>query len=202
MYNGYPLSIVIIYYEALAVEVSIKQLKKIREIVHTSNNYFIYKHTKICLINNVLDNNLSKEINIIPSKDRCISTIWCSNGYSASEIIELMIGQQLDDVKHVKNVLRTKVKLLPLQVVAIQYEESMKKVNENMFTDYKKYLQISNFTLSYRIGNASNNKGGMDLLHKYVQKLFNEKISKIIAEEISSIESDIPLEQQKFFLLE
>lgn len=202
MYNGYPLSIVIVYYEAPTVEVSIKQLKKIRKIVHTSNNYLIYKHTKICLINNVLDSKLSKEINIIPSKDRCISMIWCSSGYSASEIIELMIGQQLDDVKHVKNVLGTKVKLLPLQVVAIQYEESVKKVNESMFADYKKYLQISNFTLSYRIGNTSNSKGGMDLLHKYVQKLFNEKISKMIAEQISSIESDIPMEQQKFFLLE
>lgn len=202
MYNGYPLSIVIVYYEVPTVEVLIKQLKKIKKIIHTCNNYLIYRHAKICLINNVLDSGLSKEINTIPSRDHCVSTIWCSRGYSATEIIELMIEQQLTDVKYEKNVIGKKIKLLPLQVVAIQYEESVKKVNHSMFADYKEYLQISNFTLSYKVGNDSNSKGGMDLLYKYVQTLFNDRISKIIAEKISSIELDFEMVRREYFLLE
>ena len=98
MYKGYPLSIVVIYYEAQTVEIAIKQIKRIRDIIHEANNYLVNRHTSICLVANVPSHSNTKEMHTIPSKDSCISEVLCSNGYSANESIYIVIGNQLNAV--------------------------------------------------------------------------------------------------------
>lgn len=202
MYKGYPLSIVVIYYEAPTVEISIKQIKKIRDIIHGSDNYLVNRHTNICLIANIPSDSSPKEMHSVPSKDSCISEVLCSSGYASYEIIEIVIGNQLNIVEQYIKSHNTKIKLLPIQVIAIQYGNAEKRVAPQMFPTYQKYLQISNFTLSHERDDIRNQEGGVEILRDYLSKFFNGSISKIISDEIDKIGCEEYVTQQSFFSLE
>lgn len=202
MYNRYPLSIVVIYYEAATVETSIKQIKKIRDIIHEADNYLVNRHTSICLVANVLGDSSQKEIHAIPSKDSCISEVLCSNGYTSSEIIEIVIGNQLNAVDQYIKSHDTKIKLLPMQVIAIQYRNAEKRVALQMFPTYQKYLHISNFTLSHEKDDVRGSEGGFEILRDYLKNYFNSSVSQLISDAIDKMDDEEDLAQQAFFSLE
>lgn len=202
MYKGYPLSVVVIYYEAPSVEISIKQIKKIRDIIHGADNYLVNRHTNICLIANVPSDSGSKEMHPVPSKDSCISEVLCSSGYASCEIIEIVIGNQLNIVEQYIKSHDIKIKLLPIQVIAIQYGNVEKRVVPQMFPAYQKYLQISNFTLSHERDDIRNQEGGFENLRDYLSRYFNGSISQIISDEIDKIGCEEYVTQQSFFSLE
>lgn len=202
MYKGYPLSVVVIYYEAPTVEISIKQMKKIKDIIHGADNYLVNRHTNICLIANVPSDSGPKEMHLVPSKDSCISEVLCSSGYASCEIIEIVIGNQLNIVEQYIKSHDTKIKLLPIQVIAIQYGNVEKRVVPQMFSTYQKYLQISNFTLSHERDDIRNQEGGFEIFRDYLSRYFNGSISQIISDEIDKIGCEEYVTQQSFFSLE
>lgn len=202
MYKGYPLSVVVIYYEAPTVEISIKQMKKIKDIIHGADNYLVNRHTNICLIANVPSDSGPKEMHLVPSKDSCISEVLCSSGYASCEIIEIVIGNQLNIVEQYIKSHDTKIKLLPIQVIAIQYGNVEKRVVPQMFPTYQKYLQISNFTLSHERDDIRNQEGGFEIFRDYLSRYFNGSISQIISDEIDKIGCEEYVTQQSFFSLE
>ena len=202
MYKGYPISLVVIYYEAPTVEISIKQIKKIRDFLHEVNNYFVNRHASIYIIANVPGDCVLKEMHTISSKDNCISEIFCSSGFAAEEIIDLVIGIQLENVDQNRKLYDANIKLLPIQVIAIQYKNMSKRVIPQMFNAYQKYLRISNFTVSYETNDVKNNEGGFEVLRNFLNMIFVNTISKSIADAIEKLESEEIIEPQSFFFLE
>ena len=202
MYKGFPLSIVVIYYEAQTVEIATKQIKKIRDIIHGADNYLVNRHTSICLVANVPGDSNTKEMHNIPSKDSCISDVICSNGYIANEIIDIVIGNKLNVVDQYIRTYKTKIKLLPIQVLAIQYSSAEQLVVPQMFPTYQKHLQISNFTLSHEMDDIRNHKGGFEILREFLNKTFSDTISQSISDAIDKIKDDEGVTKQSFFSLE
>lgn len=202
MYNKYPFSIVIIYYEAPTASVLVKKLENIRNIVHENNNYFVNRHTNICMIANAKNVDMAKEIRVIPSRDSCFSSIVYSCGYTSAYLIDLVINQQLTNIKHMKSISGCYVHLLPIYIIAIQDKDDTDKVNERMFGTYRKYLKIYNFAISYTVRNTHSDEGGIEQLRHFIKKILDGTISKIIADSINNLQEDVQLEQQAFFSLE
>ena len=200
MYNGYPYTVVVIYYEAPSVEVSIKQIKKIAKMIRESNNYLISRHTNIYLITNVFSDAKEKEFHVLASKDNCVAKIICANGYKTEEIINIALGQQLDEIKSITEKSLEKIKLLPVHVLAIQYKGTANRVNINMFPEYKKYMQLYTFAIDHASANMFGNEGDFGQLQMYIHNLFEVKLTKIIADNISK-KKEVLVEAQSFFQL-
>lgn len=202
MYNGYPLAAVIIYLEAPNDHILLHQTQQIRNIVHAATTYFISRHAKFCLASNTTQPDKSKSITRIPSKDYCLSDIFYCGGHTAAEVIDFAIQNQLQAIDRMRSENALDIQLLPIYLVAVQYEGTPQKVSAQLFENYAQNLKVFNFTFSHAARNFSENAGGADRLKTFLQPLLCDEVSAALADASAHVRGDIPIQPQRFFSLE
>ena len=131
MYAGYPLAPVVIYLEIPSVDIAVGQVKEIERIVRCYKDYFIKNHTEIILAANLSRNNVKQEIRELPLKNTCISKVLCCSGYPAPQLLKSVITKELGKICHLIEDKRQQVKVMPVSLLGLQYENPQENVGNS-----------------------------------------------------------------------
>ena len=197
MYQRYPLSIILLYYEVATEQIWERQQAEFQNLLSECCDYFVSRHGKLNLIVNTTEKIGAKNFCTIPAMEPCISGEFFARGMDADALLSSVLAQQIAQIRQWDS---QSFRMMPIHLVAIRQEGAEKEIGAQLPVS-EKHLKRSYFTVSYRTGSGQTQKGGTEQLNVFLKRFFQEEISLPLAKMIASKEYDTVATPQEFFSL-